>query len=133
MLHILLIEDNGSDALLIREAVRQSSVQGDVTIAHDGVDALRILNLPHFKPDLIVLDLSIPKLNGLDVLERYRREKDGAPVIVFTSSADPRERDRAFQLGVKEYLTKPTDLDAYMNTIRAAIERWAGASAANGV
>ena len=113
--------------------MRRSSVESDVRIASDGEEALRILNLPRFTPDLIVLDLSIPKLNGLDVLERYRREKDGAPVVVFTSSDEPQERERAFRLGVKEYLKKPMDLDGYINTIRAAIERLVTATTANGV
>ena len=125
VLHILLVEDNGSDVLLIREAVRLSAVEADVTIAIDGEQALRLLNSPRFTPDLIVLDLSIPKVNGLEVLERYRRDKDGAPVVVFTSSANPQERMRALQLGAKEYLTKPMELDTYIKTIRAAIERWA--------
>ena len=70
MRHILPIEDNRSDALLVREAVRQSSVEADGAIASDGEDALRVLNFPQFRPDLIVLDVSIPTLNGLDVLER---------------------------------------------------------------
>jgi DNA-binding response OmpR family regulator len=124
VLHILHIEDNGSDSLLLREAVRQSSVEADVTIAADGVDALRVLNSPQCRTDLIVLDINIPKLSGLDVLERYRRENDVVPVIVFTSSQNPKERARASELGVKEYLTKPMDLDEYLNTIRTAIERW---------
>jgi DNA-binding response OmpR family regulator len=126
LLHILIIEDNGSDALLIREAIRLSSVQADATIARDGEEALRILNSPHFTPDLIILDLNIPKISGLEVLERYRGEIDGTPVIVFTSSTDPKERGRAYELRVKEFLTKPMELDNYITTIRSAIERWTG-------
>lgn len=134
MLHILLIEDNGSDVLLVREAVRQSSVAADVTIARDGEEALRILS-SGFTPDLIILDLSIPKLSGLDVLERYRRKqrRDEVPIVVFTSSSDPQERVRALQLGVREYLIKPMDLDTYINNIRTAIEGLMGETAANGV
>jgi DNA-binding response OmpR family regulator len=133
MLHILLVEDNGSDALLVREAVRRSSVEADVTIAADGVDAFRILHSPRFRPDLIILDISLPKLNGLDVLERYRQESEGVPVIVFTTSANPKERARALELGAKEWVIKPTNLDEYINTIRAAIVRWMGETAANGI
>jgi DNA-binding response OmpR family regulator len=126
VLHILLIEDNGADALLIREAIRLSSVQADATIASDGEEALRILNSPHFTPDLIILDLNIPKISGLEVLERCRRQIDDTPVIVFTSSTDPKERVRAYELRVKEFLTKPMDFDSYISTIRAAVERWTG-------
>ena len=126
MLHILLIEDNGGDALLIREAVRLSSVQADVTIAADGEQALRFLRSPYFLPNLIILDLSIPKISGLEVLQHYRPSDESAPVIVFTSSANPQERARAFELGAREYLTKPTELVEYIDTIRSAIEHWAG-------
>ena len=132
MFQILHIEDSVSDAFLVREAVRQSSIQATFTTATDGEQALRILSSPGFTPNLIILDLNLPKLSGLDVLERYRRDNDGVPVIVFTSSSDPQERERAFALGVREYLTKPIDLDAYLNKIRAAIERWAGPTASSG-
>jgi two-component system response regulator len=126
MLHILLIEDNGGDALLVREAIRLSSVDADVTIASDGEKGLRWLRSPRFTPDLVILDLSIPKIKGLEVLEHCRPSENSAPVIVFTSSSNPQERARAFELGAKEYLVKPTELVEYMDTIRSAIEHWAG-------
>jgi DNA-binding response OmpR family regulator len=126
LLHILLIEDNGGDALLVREAVRLSSVKADVTIASDGEQALRWLRSPFFTPDLIILDLSIPKISGLEVLQHYRPTGNSAPIIVFTSSSNPLERARAFELGAKEHLTKPTELVEYIDTIRAAIEHWGG-------
>ena len=131
MLHILLIEDNSGDVLLVREAVRLSSVEADVTIAYDGEQALGFLRSPRFTPDLIILDLSIPKISGMAVLGHYRPDKDGPPVIVFTSSDNPQERARAFALGASEYLTKPTELVEYIDTIQAAIEHWAGGMAAN--
>lgn len=126
MLHILLIEDNGGDALLVREAVRLSSVQADVTIAADGEQGLRFLRSPYFSPDLIILDLRIPKISGLEVLQHYRASDESAPIIVFTSSANAQQRARAFELGAKEYLTKPTELVEYIDTIRSAIEHWVG-------
>jgi DNA-binding response OmpR family regulator len=72
-------------------------------------------------------------LSGLDVLERYRQHSEGVPVILFTSSDNPKERARASELCAKEWLVKPTDLDGYIDAIRAAIERWMGETAANGV
>jgi len=126
MLHILLIEDNRGDALLVREAIRLSSVEANVTIAKDGEEALRFLRSPRFTLDIVILDLSIPKIGGLEVLEHHRPSENSAPVIVFTSSSHPQERARAFELGAKEYLVKPTELVEYMDTIRNAIEHWAG-------
>ena len=123
MLHILLVEDNGADVLLVREAIRHSSVKADVMIAYDGEQALRLLNEFQFKPDFIILDLNIPKFSGLQILQRYRAE-DGPPVVVLTSSVNPLERQRALELGVKEYLTKSTDIDEYMKTVQDALERW---------
>ena len=123
MLHILLVEDNGADVLLVREAIRHSSVNADVMIAYDGEQALRLLNEFKFAPDFIILDLNVPKFNGLQILQRYRAS-DGPPVIVLTSSINPHERQRALELGVKEYLIKSTDIDQYMKTVQDAIERW---------
>jgi CheY-like chemotaxis protein len=123
MLHVLLVEDNGADVLLVREAIRNSQVMADVMIAYDGEQALRLLNEFNFKPDFIILDLNVPKFNGLQILESYRTN-EGAPVVVFTSSINPQERKRALELGAREYLTKPSDLDEYMQTVQSALERW---------
>jgi len=122
MFHILLVEDNGGDALLVREAIRNSRVEARVTIAADGEEALRFLN-GSLAPDLIILDLNLPKISGFDVLERRAATK-GVPVIVFTSSGDPKERERAAKLGVRDYLVKPSDFDEYMRIIQNAVERW---------
>jgi DNA-binding response OmpR family regulator len=123
MLHILLIEDNPADVLLVREAIRTSSVKADVLIAYDGEQAMRILTELQFQPDFIILDLNLPKFGGLRILERYRAHR-GPPVIVFTSSQNPTEKSRALELGAKEYLIKPSDLDTFMKVIREALERW---------
>jgi CheY-like chemotaxis protein len=123
MLHVLLVEGNGADVLLVREAIRNSQVMADVMIAYDGEQALRLLNEFNFKPDFIILDLNVPKFNGLQILESYRTN-EGAPVVVFTSSINPQERKRALELGAREYLTKPSDLDEYMQTVQSALERW---------
>lgn len=76
MLHILLVEDNRADVLLVREAIRTSSIDADVLIAYDGWEALRLLTEPNCKPDLIVLDLCVPKLSGFEIVERYRSPRD---------------------------------------------------------
>ena len=121
---VLLIEDNSADAHLVRVAIREMPIKPDLTIASDGEEALRVLN--RFTPDLIILDLNIPKIDGLNILERFRdANTNGSPVVVFTSSDNPVERRCAFELGVSEYLRKPIGLDEYLTTIRAAIERWA--------
>ena len=124
MLRILLVEDNPADEQLTRQAILDASIEANVTSACDGEEAIRVLNSPGFTTDLIILDLGLPKLHGLEVLERYQRDKNVPPVIAFAGSADPKERHRAATLGVSEYLTKPQGLDEYLATIRGAIERW---------
>jgi len=101
-------------------------------IAYDGEQALRLLNEFQFKPDFIILDLNVPKFSGLEILRRYRAS-EGPPVVVLTSSLNPHERQRAMELGVKEYLTKSTDIDEYMNTVQRAVERWMPSAGAAGV
>src|ERR1700680_2140087 len=110
MVHVLLIEDNPADVLMVREGMRTSAVKADVLIAYDGQQAMKFLTELNFKPDFIILDLNIPKFNGIQILERYRA-KEGPPVVVFTSSINPTERKRAMELGAKEYIVKPSDVD----------------------
>ena len=122
MLHVLLVEDNPSDVLLIREAIRTSSVQADVTIAYDGDTALRMLEDPTPAPDLIILDLNLPRVGGLEILQRHPPNGRPPPVVVFTSSRE--ERARAMALGASDYIVKPMTWDEYLDAIRGAVERW---------
>ncbi len=123
MRHLLLIEDNPADVLMVREALRTCSVDADVLIAYDGEQAIHFFDELKFEPDLVVLDINVPKLNGLEILERYRNEL-GAPVLVLSNSINPADKRRAFELGVKEYLVKPINYVNFIQTVRAAIERW---------
>jgi len=110
MLHLLLIEDNPSDVLLIQEAVRTSAVSAHVAIAGDGEDGLRMLTGADY--DLVILDLNLPKLTGHEVLKRYC--PDGcSPIVVFTASNNPRDREKALALGAKGYVVKPMNFDQF--------------------
>lgn len=119
MLHILLADDNPGDVLLIREALRGSSLEADVIVAHNGEQALRFLS--HSKPDVIFLDLNIPKVSGLEFLERSKATET-TPVIVLTSSENPVEKKRALELGVRQFITKPIELAEFFQVIRTAME-----------
>ena len=134
MFHVLLVEDNPSDVLLIREAIRTSSVPADVMVAYDGAQAMRLLREFQFKPDVIILDISLPKLGGLEVLGLYDATTDGrSPVVVFTGSNNPDERQRALALGAREHIVKPTELEEFMGAVRGAIERWTRPTARSAV
>jgi CheY-like chemotaxis protein len=125
MLHVLVIEDNSADVMVVLEAIETAAANADVMVAYDGEQALEFLTEFKFKPDVIFLDLNVPKFNGLQVLERSRANK-ASPVIVLTSSINPADSSRAFELGVHEYIVKPLDLDAFLDSVSGALERWTG-------
>ncbi len=122
MLHILLIEDNTADVMLIREALRTCPVPADVTIAYDGEQGLRLLGEPNFKPDLILLDLNLPKFSGLELLERYHAP-GGPPVVVFSGSSNPADRESAVKLGVVEFIQKPLAFADFVQVVHQIVQR----------
>jgi DNA-binding response OmpR family regulator len=124
MFHVLLVEDNPSDVLLIRESIQTCSIPTDVTIAYDGEQAMRVLDEHNPTPDLVILDLNLPRREGFEILRRSRTDV-GPPMIVFTSSHNSEHRDRAIALGALDYIVKPVTWDEYADAIRATIERWA--------
>ncbi len=117
---ILLAEDNPADVYLIREALHEHGVTCDLRVVSDGKSAIALFRgetAEPVHPDLIVLDLNLPQHDGIEVLQtiRARQGLHGVPVVVLTSSDSPRDRRAANQLGVTEYLRKPSELDEYMH------------------
>ncbi|HTA67049.1 MAG TPA: response regulator [Bryobacteraceae bacterium] len=94
-------------------------------IALDGEQALQILEQPYFKPDLIILDLNIPKISGYTVLAMYPPKKDQTPVVGFTASENETDVSRAFSLGAKEFVHKPMELDEYKASVCGMVKKWA--------
>jgi CheY-like chemotaxis protein len=97
---VLLIEDNLGDAVLIRDAVNRLPVAVNLHVAMDGHQALLLLSNPHFHPDLIVLDLNIPKISGMGLLELWKGYR--TPVVVLSSSSNPKEREFCLAAGGHE-------------------------------
>ncbi len=117
---IMLIEDNPSDVYLLRRSLDEHGISCDLEVVRDGEEALK-----HFErlqtdvallPDLVVLDLNLPRHDGIEVLESCRRIAACAsvPVMILTSSESPTERRRAEELGVSDYVRKPIMLDEFM-------------------
>jgi len=119
---ILLIEDGAGDVLLIRQVLTDARPPIKVSVARDGEQALRLLADPEFNPALIILDLNIPKIPGIALLARC---KPAAPVVVFSSSSNPTEIRRAMELGVREFVQKPNNLDEFAKVVRKMIRDWA--------
>ena len=120
---VLLVEDNTGDLIVIRRALCECPVPVNLHIARDGEQALLMSTNPYFKPDLIILDLNIPKITSTALLHRWRVE--AAPVVVFSSTTDPTEKERCLALGAREFVSKPMDLDEFNETVCRIVGKWA--------
>ena len=118
---ILLVEDDAADAVLIREALRDHAATRVVAQAEDGVAALEWLRDPACqRPDLIVLDLNMPRMNGVEMLEVLKSDEDlkSIPVVVLTTSSAPEDIRSAYEMHANAYVTKPVSLDDFVATVR---------------
>ena len=118
-MRVLLIEDNPGDVVLIRYILSAALPSADIHVAVDGEQGLRVLADREFVPDLIILDLNIPRIPGVTLLEQC---KPPAPVVVFTSSSNPAEIRQAKELGVREFVQKPIDFEDFERVIQRMIE-----------
>lgn len=128
---VLLVEDNPGDVRLTQEAFKDGRVLVNLTVAMDGVEALEVLNRKgvhsqKVRPDLILLDLNLPRKNGREVLEEIKADDDlkRIPVIVMTTSKAEQDIYRAYNLNANCYVTKPVDLDAFLNVVRSIEDFW---------
>src|SRR5690242_17393420 len=119
---ILLVEDNPGDIVLTRRALEQCHISAQLRVARDGEEALHLLQDPTFQPQLIILDLNMPRLPGQAVLERFHNRD--IPVVIFSSSANQAEVERTLMLGAREYVRKPISLRAFTQAIQGIVERW---------
>jgi CheY-like chemotaxis protein len=121
MLHIFLAEDSQGDVFLVQQALRKHNISHELYVARDGEQALDFvarMGKPGGAPcpDLILLDLNLPKVDGPQILSEFRQHPECAstPVIVVTSSDAPKDRARMDELGINRYFLKPLDLDAFL-------------------
>jgi CheY-like chemotaxis protein len=119
--HILLVEDNAADVYLFREALKAAGLKFELTVIENGADGLAFARRQgaypaSSVPDLAVLDLNLPMNGGASVLEAMRQTKhlEYVPVFIMTSSAAPREQAWAKELGVERFITKPADLEDFL-------------------
>ncbi|MEJ2509560.1 MAG: response regulator [Gammaproteobacteria bacterium] len=122
---ILLVEDNPDDIELTLRAFRKNKLSNHIDVARDGAEALRMLFEPSDSgeiaplPQLVLLDLKLPKVNGLEILERIRSERRTRmlPVVVLTSSAEDIDLRRAYDLGANSYVRKPVDYQEFSQAV----------------
>jgi len=130
-MEVLLVEDSLMDASITIGALRKGDIQHRLTICRDGQEALDFLNqrerfakAPH--PDLILLDLQLPKRNGFEVLAEMKDdfELKKIPVVVLTSSDDDEDVEKCRAMGVESYIRKPVNIEKFLGVIRELKHYW---------
>jgi CheY-like chemotaxis protein len=131
-IEILLVEDNPGDARLTLEAFKEGRVLNNIQVIGDGVEALAYLRRqgPNYRnavqPDLILLDLNLPKMDGREVLEEIKADESlkRIPVVVLTTSAAEEDVARAYGSHANCYITKPVELDQFLSVIQSIDSFW---------
>ena len=125
---IMLVEDNPDDEALTLRALRKNNIQNEVVVAHDGVEALDYFfgtgiyatRDTRTKPVVVLLDLKLPKIDGLEVLRRLRADERTKfiPVVVLTSSKEEQDLINSYSLGCNSYIRKPVDFVQFVEAVR---------------
>ncbi|MGV3526432.1 MAG: response regulator [Candidatus Sericytochromatia bacterium] len=130
-IHILLVEDNEGDIILTVEALREGRLQNTISVVRDGQEALDFLyrRQAHSQapqPDLILLDLNLPKVDGVEVLQQIKSDTllRMIPVVVLTTSSSERDILLTYSHHANCYITKPVDLDKFMQVVRVLEDFW---------
>ena len=131
---ILLVEDSPSDSILIERALRKAGIQNPVFQAKDGLDALHYVFAtgryedrdPTEMPAVVLIDLNLPKMDGLEVLRRMRADYRTklVPVVIFTGSNDEQDLINGYTLGANSYVRKPTRSEEFAETVGRLVGYW---------
>lgn len=125
--NVLLVEDSPADVYLVREAMKAEGAPFHIQVAEDGELAMEMLDRVEAEggpaPDVLLLDLNVPRRDGIQILERVRRSARcrDIPVVVMSSSDSPVDRQRALSLGATQYFRKPSTLDEFMQLGRLVL------------
>ena len=117
---VLLVEDDPGDVVLIEEAFEHNKVRNRLKIVGDGVEAMDYLRSGAARPDLVLLDLNLPRKDGREVLAEIKKDEDlgRIPVVVLTTSAADEDILRSYQLHANAYVTKPVDFERFISVVR---------------
>jgi chemotaxis family two-component system response regulator Rcp1 len=129
--HLLLVEDNPADAWLIRTGFELANSAHQLHVVDDGTEALRFLQRQESfneapRPKLIILDLNMPRMDGRELLESIRKDKNlcSIPVLVLTTTDSAADIDLCYRLGANGFVTKPTDIHEFFELIRSIDTFW---------
>jgi two-component system, chemotaxis family, response regulator Rcp1 len=130
---ILLVEDNPGDVRLTIEALKEAKVLNQLTVVKDGIEALSLLRRQGqyarvARPDLILLDLNLPKKDGREVLAEIKADDNlkHIPVVILTTSQDEQDVLKSYNLYANCYITKPVDLDQFITVVKSIEDFWLG-------
>ena len=130
-IEILLVEDNPDDANLTVDALKEGRVRNNVRVVEDGIEAMSYLrrqgrNATALRPDLILLDLNLPRKNGREVLAEIKEDRDlkRIPVVIMTTSKSEQDVFDSYNLHANCYIPKPVDLDQFMGVVRKIEDFW---------
>lgn len=130
-IHILLVDDNEGDVLLTREALQDARIVNRISVAYDGVEALKFLRKQapfrdSESPDLILLDINLPRMDGKEVLSIIKNDPDlkRIPVIMLTTSSSEKDILTSYDNHANCYITKPVDLERFMDVVRTIEDFW---------
>jgi CheY-like chemotaxis protein len=132
---ILLIEDDAVDVLTTKRSLQEIHVSNHVDVAENGEEALQILrNYGHQRPCLILLDLNMPRMGGIEFLQIIKQDKafKRIPVIVLTTSGDEQDKIKSFNLGVAGYMIKPVDYQQFVEVVKTINLYWTLSELPNG-
>lgn len=121
---LLLVDDDADDQLIFMEALRNLGLAFKVQSARDGVDAVKMMESPSFEiPDIAFFDLNMPRMNGKELLAKFRKNQtlDAVPVIVFSTSSRPDDINQCLKLGANAYLTKHGSFNSLCKDLREVL------------
>jgi CheY-like chemotaxis protein len=127
MIEILLIDDSAADVRLTIEALKEANVQKQIHVAYDGESAMEFLRQPgQRRPDLILLDLNLPGMDGREVLAELKGAPDLSiiPIVILTTSRSEEDILRTYRLHANCYITKPVDLNQFIRVVQAIEDFW---------
>ncbi|MEO5563330.1 MAG: response regulator [Chitinophagaceae bacterium] len=125
-IEILLVEDNEGDIVLTREALKEGRIKNKISVAKDGQEALNMLAAATSLPDLILLDINLPKISGLEVLMNIKKDDRlrSIPVIMLSTSEEQNDILTSYSNYANCFITKPVDFNRFMDVVRSIEDFW---------
>ncbi len=133
LIEILLVEDNPGDVRLTREAMKEAKIQNNLNVVEDGIEAMSFLRQEGKyrdspRPDLILLDLNLPRKNGREVLAEIKEDADlrFIPVVILTTSKAEEDIMKTYEHHANCYITKPVELEQFISVVKSIQDFWIG-------